>query len=430
MRAILLLIVALAIPTLAEAKLHYVASEGATDGASASSQDEVWASFADLLASGHLNAGDIVVLSSGKHGPLLINDRRFSPAVQITGGNGGTVHIERIDIRKSSGLRISDLEVWPEVNGLTGQAVVFADQFSSDVHFKNLDIWSRRNSPSDFSKWSAQDWTGEWSAMGVRLDSARSSIMNSRVVGVSIGITLSGVNSQAVGNTITGFSADGFRALGNGVEVRNNIVQYCFDVDENHRDGIQSWAPKEEIPAIVSDLVIDGNVIIEAPMSGDYHGRCNLQGIGFYDGTYKNILIQNNLIITTGHHGISVYGGIGVTIINNTVAFPNGKPEKHPWIMLSDHKNGSKSAGNMVANNFAMGFSNRSSDKNAFQRSSNLNPRSPARVFIDPATDNYRIRPSSSFLDRGDPEHMSDRDILGQPRPLGNGPDVGAFELP
>jgi hypothetical protein len=56
------------------------------------------------------------------------------------------------------------------------------------------------------------------------------------------------------------------------------------------------------------------------------------------------------------------------------------------------------------------------------------NTRSGAPLFVDPATDNYRLQAGSPAVDQGVTTNVGD-DYDNQPRPLGFGPDIGAFEL-
>lgn len=50
-------------------------------------------------------------------------------------------------------------------------------------------------------------------------------------------------------------------------------------------------------------------------------------------------------------------------------------------------------------------------------------------VFVDPAADNYQIRTGSPAQDTGDLSVGVTYDIRNLPRPQGNGPDIGAYEL-
>ncbi len=56
------------------------------------------------------------------------------------------------------------------------------------------------------------------------------------------------------------------------------------------------------------------------------------------------------------------------------------------------------------------------------------NTRTGAPLFVDPAADNYRLQAGSPAVDSGADASIPD-DYDGQPRPLGFGPDIGAFEF-
>jgi hypothetical protein len=52
----------------------------------------------------------------------------------------------------------------------------------------------------------------------------------------------------------------------------------------------------------------------------------------------------------------------------------------------------------------------------------------PADLFVDPASDNYQLKPGSPALDRGTATQAPTRDLAGNSRPAGAGFDIGAYE--
>ena len=60
--------------------------------------------------------------------------------------------------------------------------------------------------------------------------------------GSIFGISVSGANALVERNTVSNFSADGLRGLGNFGTFQYNVVKNCYDVNENHDDGFQSWS--------------------------------------------------------------------------------------------------------------------------------------------------------------------------------------------
>ena len=142
--------------------------------------------------------------------------------------------------------------------------------------------------------------------------------------------------------TIDGFTIDGIRALGDGTVVEANLVKNSVQLSSTHNDCVQSWsrdADGKVGAGEVVGLVIRGNLCISHEDSNHpFPGK--IQGIGFFDGFYRNTLIEQNIILTDTYHGIALYGGIDSIIRNNTVLdVTNGKPGP-TWIRAFGHKNG------------------------------------------------------------------------------------------
>jgi hypothetical protein len=221
---------------------------------------------------------------------------------------------------------------------------------------------------------------------------------------------------------IDNFSGDGMRILGSYISFRNNTIKNCYDVDENHDDGIQSFTTNGYV---VDHNEIIGNTIINTddslrPLVG------SLQGIGCFDGFYNDWLVINNVINVNHWHGITFLGANNVRIINNTVIDPT--PDITPgasWIRIADHKDGSPSSNCVVANNVANKFVIDAIDVNNFvltdyeEYSSN---------FIDYSIADFRLLSTSSLIGAASLEYAPETDINGNLRLIDNIADVGAYE--
>ncbi len=52
----------------------------------------------------------------------------------------------------------------------------------------------------------------------------------------------------------------------------------------------------------------------------------------------------------------------------------------------------------------------------------------PAQLFVDPANNNYQLKPGSPAIDKGTALTAVPADILGVTRPQGAGYDIGCYE--
>jgi hypothetical protein len=203
---------------------------------------------------------------------------------------------------------------------------------------------------------------------------------------------------------------------------------------------------------IISGAIVENNVIFD-------NGRGGGSGINC-DGV-QDSLFQNNLLYNNHASGISLYridGGEeskNNRVINNTVVVaPDGR-----WALnLGD------GTGNLVWNNFLLnrnpgagaikntvqGMTGFRSDYNivvdrlsadngnhvlslhAWRERTGLDRHTivtdTAGLFVDEKAGDYHLREGSPAIDRADPAASPPKDIDGNIRPSGSGPDIGAFE--
>ncbi len=203
---------------------------------------------------------------------------------------------------------------------------------------------------------------------------------------------------------------------------------------------------------IISGARIENNLISD-------NGRGGGSGINC-DGV-QDSKIQNNLLYENHSSGISLYrvdGAAGLTgnsVINNTVV----QATDSRWAV--NIKN--RSRNNLVANNILMNGGSRGSlnvsldslaglrsDHNivadrfspddgerilklfSWQSVTGLDGHSrlssPRDLFVDPDGGDYHLRQGSPAIDAADLAMSPRTDIEGVPRPLGAGPDAGAYE--
>lgn len=416
--------------TAGEAKVIHVApqsgsSEVAPDGSAARPYPSVSAAFSAKA----VVAGDSVQLATGDYGLVGVYSQAFLSPVDIGPAPNAKVHVERIDIRASRNLRFHDLGVWPTTPLPKKTNLVAVDTASQEISFTNMEVRGIAD-PGSFPTWTKQEWLDR-AVNGFFLGGAKSTLRNSTATGIHFGAQVIGADSVVEGNLIDGFSADGLRGLGDRSVFRRNTVRNCVQVDGNHADGFQSWSvgtDKKPGRGTVTGLVIDSNKFLEWTNPVVSPMRCELQGVALFDGMFKDVVIQNNLIAVSAYHGIAVYGGINARILNNTVVDPIGTPGKRPWIRIGAHKDGRPSQGGVIANNMAMQFTIKVDPAKPILNSKNLVIAAPLRVLESPQTGDYRPRRDGSAIDSADVKLAPRADLTGVARPNPSRPDLGAIE--
>lgn len=383
-----------------------------------------WRALQAALAAGQVGAGDTVVLEKGDHGILSLIGLHFKPVLTFRGAKGA--HVQAIMVKDASGLVVRDLDVWPTA-ALDQKALVLSHSNTRDILFSGLDVRSKADAPRTYLDWTLAQWLSLGGIGGVRIEGANNAVLDSQVTATGFAITALGPAARIERNHIRGFMGDGMRALADGAIVRGNTVENCIKVDDNHDDGFQAWAPRDGSGPL-RGLRIEDNRILEWRGPNAHPLRCRLQGIGLFDGPYRDLTIANNLVLVTGYHGISLYGGHNSRIVNNTVLHPGPTTQDFPWIKLQDAKTGEKASGNVLANNLAARFSITTTLPQSQPEGTNVTISEPATIFRNPMQGDYRLKPSLRLRSAGLGSLAPATDIDGTPRPLGSGVDLGAFE--
>ncbi len=397
------------------------------------SVERPWRSLQNVLENGRVGPGDTVFLRTGYYGGLTLVGRRNTQPITIAAAPGHTPRLSHINIRESRNWRLSGLSVSPSHAPVYNrQPIVRIGPESEDVTLEDSVI----ESVGDSSGWTKEDW-GEKAANGIALDGTRLTIRNNTVRNVNHGLANFANHTKIIGNSIVNFGGDGIRTLGNHAVIRSNTIKNCYKISDNHDDGIQSWSRGEsgKVGAgEVVDVVLSGNKIIEHE-NPDHPLRCHLQGIGLFDGTYVDWVIENNLIVINHWHGITVLGARNVRVVNNTVFTPGpGKPGP-AWITIARHKNGTPPENSVMANNLAQSFNLKGFGKNRIATSrvglvmkNNRVVREPDAFFENTAALDFRPKAGGPAMDQGSAEFSPKTDIRGMQRPAGDGVDLGAFE--
>ena len=420
-----------AAPTLA--RDHYVAPPGGARGPGSGQLDSPWTSLWAALNSAEVRGGDRILLLPGTYGRVALQAPGFVPPLRILPAEPGTVHMDALRVDRGSGLTFTGLRLWPRAPGGLPPALVQTARGTARIRLEALELRGSPDAPSAYLGWGFEDWTRNWAPNGVLLRGAESGLFDSRLTGTNFGLTLEGDGATALGNRIYGFSGDAIRVLGDGSRIEDNEIGNCIKINDNHDDGIQSWANKpgggQRQP--VRDLVLVRNTILEWTGAQDHPLRCVLQGIGLFDGAFDGLRIENNIISVSAYHGIAVYGGRGVTILNNTVVHARGTPgTTHPWILVQDKKDGAPARDVRIAGNVAAGLISRmAQEPPRMTPRGNMILRQPIRLFPRLLEGDFRsVAPDNPLVDRADPSLAPPRDRFGTARPKGHLPDLGAIE--
>ena len=375
-----------------------------------------------------VRAGDTIYLRSGYHGELNIEGYYNSDVITIVAEKGHTPKLARIRIRASSGWKLHGLHVSLEyADSFEPGTLIDLDShgFRGPVH----DITVQQcevQSVQDSSRWTVKDWNS-LACNGIQVDGRNMTVRNCIFRNVDFGISVTAADSTIEGNTVENFAGDGMRGLGDNTTFQYNTVKNCYDVNRNHDDGFQSWSRSEDGRVgrgEVRGIVLRGNTIInfEDPEQ-PYRGT--LQGIGCFDGTFIDWVVENNVVITDHFHGITLSGARNCRIVNNTVIDRSDGGPGPPWVRIGNHKDGTPSAGCVVRNNLTSSL-NLSDGVTADH---NLIVRDRKSLFVNVAAYDLRLRSSFKAIDAGSPQLAPSRDAAGTSRPQGKGIDIGAYEF-
>ncbi len=374
-----------------------------------------------------VRAGDTILLRSGFHGDLLIDKYYNLGTIILAAEEGQTPRLSSLHIRSGSHWTIRGLTISAEFSQTyKTHTLVHLESHNwggpvHDIVVEHCTLFS----VADASAWTAQDWD-RLSCNGFQVDGSRMTIRDNRLLNVNFGISVGASDSLITSNVVENFAGDGLRGLGDHCTFEYNTVKNCYKVNANHDDGFQSWStgPGGVGTGEVVGVVLRGNTIINyVDPNQPYRGT--LQGIGCFDGTFVDWVIENNVIITDHWHGITLGGARNCLVINNTVLDQNNSRPGPPWICVDKHKNGTPPVNCVVRNNLATDFRNAAT---GVLEENNVTIHDPAALFVDPAHFDLHLQPGAAAIDAGSSVDAPKLDRDRIPRPQGNAIDLGAYE--
>lgn len=378
-----------------------------------------------------VKAGDTLRLLSGDHGTVETTGWYNAAMVTIEAAPGATPVLRKWSLTSGMNWTLRGLTVSAEPFGTPVKTTLINNANHgwsgpvSDIVVESCHVYTK----DDIAAWTADDWNTNASS-GITIAGARGVIRNNVVRNVNFGIQANGVDSLVEYNQVINFAGDGMRGLGDYSVFQYNLVKNCYNVNDNHDDGFQSWSTEGGTVGAGTryGIVLRGNVIIQTDdLTRPHQGP--LQGIGLFDGFYEDWIIENNLIVVDQYHGISLYGAIDCVIANNTVVeWVSG--QNTPWIRVGDHKTRGPGWGNIVVNNIAP----------SYQLGSNVGGTQAANLsvtfanytthFVNAAAQDFRLSQASPAINAGTSVGAPPFDLEGRSRPQGPAYDVGAYEFP
>ncbi|MCA9489429.1 MAG: right-handed parallel beta-helix repeat-containing protein, partial [Myxococcales bacterium] len=289
---------------------------------------------------GPIGPGDTLWLRDGHHGEALIDSAYVEGGtITIAAVSGAHPTLSRVRFRSAQGFVLRGVTVSPSfAPSWSTETLVDLDSHSwtgpvRDITIEDCELYS----VIDSSAWTAADWN-TLAPNGVQADGTDITLRGNHLLNVNFGLSVSADHSLVERNVVENFAGDGMRGLGDFTTFQYNTVMNCYDVNDNHDDGFQSWSvgPGGVGTGEVTGIVLRGNVILNY-VDENQPLRGPLQGIGCFDGTFVDWVIEDNVVVTDHWHGITLLGARGVRVVNNTVVDRNSVSPGPPWISIDDH---------------------------------------------------------------------------------------------
>ncbi len=378
---------------------------------------------------GPVGPGDTLWLLDGDHGIALFDSLYVDGTITVAAAPGAHPTLGRVRFRASSGWVLRGVtvsaELAPEPSILP---LIELDSHGTrgpvhDVTIEDCNVYTAM----DTTSWSASDWDSR-SVDGIRAEGDDVVLRGNHLWNVDFAIATSGDRALVEDNLVERFSGDGLRGLGDHSVFQYNTVRDLFFVNANHPDGFQSWSTGDDGSVGTGEVVgttLRGNVFVNTtdltrPLQG------NLQGIGMFDGTYVDWVIEDNVVVTDHWHGITLMGARGSRVVNNSVVDRiEGNEVGPPWIAITAHKNGTPPVDCLVRNNLATAYN---SSATGVAADHNLPVYAVSQHFVA-WPDDLHLVATSPAIDAGADDLAPVADADRVTRPQGAAVDVGAYEF-
>lgn len=400
---------------------RYVDRAAATDGDG--SREAPWRDLQRVLDQRLIAPGDRLLLAGGTYGRLRVDGLDLPYQTSIEAAGDAPAIFEIIEISRSRNIALKGMTVTSGGNRQPGdRAHVRIDRESRDILIEGLHIYT----VDDSSDWSAEEWD-EKSLDGIFSEAENTEIRGNRLRNVRFGISTLGAGSIVAGNEVVNFAGDGLRGLGDNSLFEGNVVKNCYQVNDNHADGFQSWSTGPDGrpgAGVIRNVTLRGNLFLNYE---DFHQPyvCKLEGIGLFNGVYEGWTIENNIIIVNNWHGISAFGMRASRIAHNTVMDIDYFPPGPAAITVISVAGSDAAKRNLLLNNIANEIN---IEGEGVESRGNVEIDDLDDVFEDVDAGDYHLPVGSDAIDAGEQAGAAATDFFGNPRPAGRGVDAGAVE--
>ena len=324
------------------------------------SKERPWGSFESVVKArlvngvdstkGKIHAGDTIKLTNGNHGRVSFQSPEYQNTADITveAAEGESPVVESVIGKGFTKWIFRNIRFRPPSRALAG-FILFRAVDSVDISIESCDF----RSVDDVSDWGAEDWVTKVPKWGIWVSGTNIRITNNTLYAVDNGIFISGDNIKVEGNSTQCFTNDGMQInASNSLIANNRIVDHYEPPGDGHHDAIQCY---DHSGKVMENLTIRDNYIaastgtIEAiPAWGN--GVDIVQGIGIFDGKWRNVQVINNIVCTSAYNGITLMGAQDSVISNNTVI---NQSKLTARIVFRDSKDGTPTVGCVCNNNIA-----------------------------------------------------------------------------
>lgn len=217
-------------------------------------------------------------------------------------------------------------------------------------------------------------------------------------------------------NLLERFRADGIQfAHWRDVEIADNTIRTMQDPDHvEHNDGIQIMGDSARV-RILRNVIAHSNgqlIIVQGAVGGPNDDILLRDNLAFDSATYAwqlgdvtDLRVYNNTVWKSKYGGILLRPGAYASVANNIADFIGSSFGSGPGSYTYFDYNLMGRTWNTVLPHSGVG----------------IDP-----GFVDAADDDYRLRPDSIAVGRGNPDFAGPTDLAGNPRP--DPPSLGALE--